>query len=374
MDIFIEGMRDLGQDFHDLGTEILQRVTELDALPIPHPNGGTEVHTSPGGRRNWESPGTGREWREVPANLAPLGHPAVVVDDQPRLRAAGSAGRAVRVGHRRRDVERLLGEAGKGDGDPDRRGRKPWQIGETVLAASGRHVRRARVRLLVTGATRRTRRGRRIQLDLPRGAIASPARDQRRPADLRRNGGLEVDADAERRADVRARGQPGGACRGATCGHRHEQLGDHRKRAHTSRTARDAQRLYAGYVGRHEDGAPLIDPEFEVVEVGDGVLVSLDVTTVVSSWSSWLAAASPRSPWPEQVSAYRRDGGRATIDAMTGTAVTPAASVSCGPGRLATIRLDRKSGRETTEDANSDVAQTRQLPDHVQPPRGCALR
>ena len=40
MDIFIERMRDLGQDFHDLGTEILQRVTELDALPIPPPQRG----------------------------------------------------------------------------------------------------------------------------------------------------------------------------------------------------------------------------------------------------------------------------------------------------------------------------------------------
>jgi hypothetical protein len=33
IDMFIEGMRDLGQDFHKLGTEILQRVTELDAAP-----------------------------------------------------------------------------------------------------------------------------------------------------------------------------------------------------------------------------------------------------------------------------------------------------------------------------------------------------
>jgi hypothetical protein len=40
--------------------------------------------------------------------------------------------------------------------------------------------------------------------------------------------------------------------------------------------------MHAGYFGRQEDGAPLIDPEVEVVEVGDGVLVSVDVTTVVS--------------------------------------------------------------------------------------------
>lgn len=33
MDIFIEGMRDLGQDLQKLGTEILQRVIELDAAP-----------------------------------------------------------------------------------------------------------------------------------------------------------------------------------------------------------------------------------------------------------------------------------------------------------------------------------------------------
>jgi hypothetical protein len=35
VDVFTEGMRDLGQDFHDLGTEILHRVTELAALPFP---------------------------------------------------------------------------------------------------------------------------------------------------------------------------------------------------------------------------------------------------------------------------------------------------------------------------------------------------
>jgi hypothetical protein len=130
--------------------------------------------------------------------------------------------------------------------------------------------------------------------------------------------------------------------------------------------------LHAGYVGRHEDGAPLIDPEFEVVRRRRAGLPRRHDGRFVVVFG--LAAASPRPPWPEQVSAHRRDGGRATIDAMTGTAVTPAGSVSWAWATGDDQARDRKSGRETTEDANSDVAQTRQLPDHVQPPRGCALR
>ena len=36
-DVFAEGLRDLGQDFHDVGAEILRRVTELDVEPSPRP-------------------------------------------------------------------------------------------------------------------------------------------------------------------------------------------------------------------------------------------------------------------------------------------------------------------------------------------------
>lgn len=34
VDVYAEGMRDLGQELHDLGADILARVEVLDALPV----------------------------------------------------------------------------------------------------------------------------------------------------------------------------------------------------------------------------------------------------------------------------------------------------------------------------------------------------
>jgi ribosomal 50S subunit-associated protein YjgA (DUF615 family) len=34
VDVYAEGLRDLGQELHDLGTDVLARVEVLDALPV----------------------------------------------------------------------------------------------------------------------------------------------------------------------------------------------------------------------------------------------------------------------------------------------------------------------------------------------------